>query len=120
MSARAQSGRRARGRRAARVPLCGKPRSQQYRPFCSKHCADIDLGRWLGGRYAVPGKPVGKKKPRRGRLRRRHRSRLDRTGAIFYKPRPCVGREASAYAGRAAPRSICIKGPGSSVGRAAD
>jgi endogenous inhibitor of DNA gyrase (YacG/DUF329 family) len=33
---------------------------QEYRPFCSKHCADIDLGRWLGGRYAVPGDPVEK------------------------------------------------------------
>ena len=24
------------------------------RPFCSARCADIDLGRWLGGRYAIP------------------------------------------------------------------
>ena len=29
-----------------------------YRPFCSKACADIDLGRWLGGRYVVPGERV--------------------------------------------------------------
>ena len=41
-----------------KCPICGKPKSQDYRPFCSKHCADIDLGRWLGGRYAVPGEPV--------------------------------------------------------------
>jgi len=26
-----------------------------YRPFCSKRCADIDLGRWFTGRYVVPG-----------------------------------------------------------------
>ena len=42
-----------------KCPICGKPPSRDYRPFCSKHCADIDLGRWLGGRYAVPGEPVG-------------------------------------------------------------
>ena len=36
-------------------PICGKPASPDYRPFCSTQCADIDLGRWLGGRYAVPG-----------------------------------------------------------------
>jgi endogenous inhibitor of DNA gyrase (YacG/DUF329 family) len=41
--------------RRAKCPICGKPRSNDFRPFCSKACADIDLGRWLGGRYAVPG-----------------------------------------------------------------
>ena len=41
-----------------KCPICRKPRSAEFRPFCSKHCADIDLGRWLGGRYAVPGEPV--------------------------------------------------------------
>ena len=30
-------------------PICGKPGSQDYRPFCSKRCADVDLGRWLSG-----------------------------------------------------------------------
>lgn len=35
-------------------PLCGAPRHEKYRPFCSKRCADIDLNRWLSGRYAVP------------------------------------------------------------------
>ena len=39
-------------------PICGKPRTQAYRPFCSSRCADIDLGRWLEGRYAVPGEPA--------------------------------------------------------------
>ena len=29
-------------------------RSQQFRPFCSKRCADVDLNRWLKGVYAVP------------------------------------------------------------------
>jgi uncharacterized protein len=34
--------------------ICGNPRSEEYRPFCSKRCADVDLGRWLNGSYAVP------------------------------------------------------------------
>ena len=50
----------------AKCPLCGKPRSRDYRPFCSKHCADIDLGRWLGGRYVVPGAPVAEDPQARG------------------------------------------------------
>lgn len=25
-----------------------------YRPFCSKRCADVDLGRWLKESYRVP------------------------------------------------------------------
>ena len=39
-------------------PICGKARSEDYRPFCSKRCADIDLGRWLDERYRVPGPPA--------------------------------------------------------------
>jgi uncharacterized protein len=35
-------------------PICRKPMDQAYRPFCSKRCADIDLGRWFNGTYAVP------------------------------------------------------------------
>jgi uncharacterized protein len=33
-----------------------RPQTEKYRPFCSKRCADIDLHRWLGGVYAIPGK----------------------------------------------------------------
>ena len=33
---------------------CGKPAVQAYRPFCSKRCAEIDLGRWINGSYAIP------------------------------------------------------------------
>jgi hypothetical protein len=25
----------------------------RFRPFCSKRCADVDLGRWLKGAYAI-------------------------------------------------------------------
>ena len=35
-------------------PICGRPAAARLRPFCSKRCADIDLHRWLSGRYAVP------------------------------------------------------------------
>jgi uncharacterized protein len=38
--------------------ICGaRPQVEQYRPFCSKRCAVVDLHRWLGGVYAIPGKP---------------------------------------------------------------
>ncbi|HXC54130.1 MAG TPA: DNA gyrase inhibitor YacG [Rhizomicrobium sp.] len=40
-------------------PICGKPRDQAMRPFCSKRCADLDLARWLKGEYAIPGAPAG-------------------------------------------------------------
>jgi uncharacterized protein len=36
-------------------PICGKPRSEDYDPFCSKRCADVDLHRWLKGSYVIPG-----------------------------------------------------------------
>ncbi|MFZ2017799.1 MAG: DNA gyrase inhibitor YacG [Methyloceanibacter sp.] len=40
--------------------MCRKPTTAEFHPFCSRHCTDIDLGRWLGGRYAVPGEPIGR------------------------------------------------------------
>lgn len=46
-------------------PICKKalpetqkkpsPEELRYRPFCSARCQKIDLGNWLGERYAVPG-----------------------------------------------------------------
>jgi len=38
---------------AAPCPICGKPAVYEFRPFCSKRCADIDLHRWLAGVYAI-------------------------------------------------------------------
>ncbi|MFQ5622904.1 MAG: DNA gyrase inhibitor YacG [Paracoccaceae bacterium] len=35
-------------------PICSKETDRRYRPFCSRRCADIDLGRWLAGSYAIP------------------------------------------------------------------
>lgn len=38
--------------------ICGKPATQQFHPFCSGRCADIDLNRWLSGSYVIPAEPV--------------------------------------------------------------
>ena len=40
-------------------PICNRPLGEhedalRFRPFCSKRCADVDLGRWLKGTYAIP------------------------------------------------------------------
>jgi endogenous inhibitor of DNA gyrase (YacG/DUF329 family) len=35
-------------------PICKRPTLADYRPFCSKRCADVDLGKWLTGSYAIP------------------------------------------------------------------
>lgn len=44
------------------VKLCTvcekKPVDPQFKPFCSKRCADVDLSRWLKGGYAIPGAPA--------------------------------------------------------------
>ena len=40
--------------KGGRCPICGRPRDPAHRPFCSKRCADIDLGRWLKESYRVP------------------------------------------------------------------
>lgn len=35
-------------------PICGQPTVARWRPFCSRRCADVDLGRWMTGAYALP------------------------------------------------------------------
>ncbi|MDP5345558.1 MAG: DNA gyrase inhibitor YacG [Paracoccaceae bacterium] len=35
-------------------PICKRASDQKYRPFCSNRCAEVDLGRWLTGAYAIP------------------------------------------------------------------
>ncbi|MFY0690788.1 MAG: DNA gyrase inhibitor YacG [Paracoccaceae bacterium] len=35
-------------------PICSQESDKKYRPFCSRRCADLDLGRWMTGQYAVP------------------------------------------------------------------
>ncbi|MBN9587444.1 MAG: DNA gyrase inhibitor YacG [Alphaproteobacteria bacterium] len=46
-----------------KCPICGKPAGADLRPFCSRRCADVDLGRWLKGGYAIPGAPAGPQAP---------------------------------------------------------
>ncbi len=37
-----------------KCPICSLKIVREHAPFCSQHCADVDLGRWLGGRYRIP------------------------------------------------------------------
>jgi endogenous inhibitor of DNA gyrase (YacG/DUF329 family) len=43
--------------------ICGKPVAHDYRPFCSRRCADVDLQRWLSGAYVVPGRTDDEAEP---------------------------------------------------------
>ncbi len=38
----------------AACPICQGPANHDHRPFCSRRCADLDLGRWLTGAYKLP------------------------------------------------------------------
>jgi endogenous inhibitor of DNA gyrase (YacG/DUF329 family) len=44
-----------------RCPICDKPverrPANRFFPFCSERCRLIDLGKWLGEEYRVPGRP---------------------------------------------------------------
>lgn len=44
-------------------PICGRESDPKYRPFCTRRCADVDLGRWLTGGYAIPAEDVGEDEP---------------------------------------------------------
>ena len=54
---------RAAKRGAAKIgrpcPVCGEAAAAPHHPFCSARCQDVDLGRWLKGNYAIPGRPIG-------------------------------------------------------------
>ncbi len=45
-------------RRGSRVYCREKPVEPETRPFCSKRCRLLDLGRWIDGDYRVAGDPV--------------------------------------------------------------
>lgn len=42
--------------KAVKCPICKNPSHEAFAPFCTKRCADVDLGRWLKGGYAIPGR----------------------------------------------------------------
>jgi endogenous inhibitor of DNA gyrase (YacG/DUF329 family) len=45
-------------------PICSRPTEKEYRPFCSRRCADLDLAKWLTGAYVIPGdEPVEEDTP---------------------------------------------------------
>jgi uncharacterized protein len=37
----------------AKCPICERTATTDYQPFCTKRCANIDLGRWLKEGYRV-------------------------------------------------------------------
>ena len=37
-----------------KCPTCGALADSKARPFCSSRCANIDLGNWFQGKYAIP------------------------------------------------------------------
>ncbi|MFV0431150.1 MAG: DNA gyrase inhibitor YacG [Alphaproteobacteria bacterium] len=38
----------------AKCPQCKKKEVvEKYKPFCSKRCADLDLGSWFNGAYTI-------------------------------------------------------------------
>lgn len=42
-----------------KCPICHKVvADNKYKPFCSKRCADVDLGRWFDGSYSVPAQEL--------------------------------------------------------------
>ena len=46
-----------------KCPICGKPVAPRDEnpsfPFCSSRCKLLDLGKWLGEEYRVPGPRPG-------------------------------------------------------------
>jgi uncharacterized protein len=42
----------------SQCPICKKPSEQAHKPFCSKRCAEVDLGHWLTEGYKVPARPA--------------------------------------------------------------
>lgn len=52
------------GKAQPRCAACGRPVVPEFRPFCSRRCADADLGRWLTGEYRIPGPAQEEADPR--------------------------------------------------------
>ncbi len=43
---------------ASRCAVCGRAVVGGSHSFCSRRCAEVDLGRWLSGQYVLPGGPA--------------------------------------------------------------
>ena len=44
-------------------PICARATDAKYKPFCSRRCADIDLGKWLTSGYAIPAEAIDDENP---------------------------------------------------------
>lgn len=44
-------------------PICNRKSDAEYKPFCSRRCADVDLGKWLTGSYAIPAAAIDDENP---------------------------------------------------------
>ena len=44
-------------------PICARKTDAKYKPFCSRRCADVDLGKWLTGGYAIPAQAIDDENP---------------------------------------------------------
>ncbi|MDY8109444.1 DNA gyrase inhibitor YacG [Fulvimarina sp. 2208YS6-2-32] len=38
-----------------KCPECRRDSTREHFPFCSERCKAVDLNRWLGGHYVIPG-----------------------------------------------------------------
>jgi endogenous inhibitor of DNA gyrase (YacG/DUF329 family) len=52
-----------RSAKPAPCPICGQPAVPRFAPFCSRRCADVDLGRWFGEAYRIPAEPTAPPAP---------------------------------------------------------
>ena len=42
-----------------RCPICKKElENNKYKPFCSKRCADLDLGNWFNEKYSFEAQEI--------------------------------------------------------------
>ena len=48
----------AKGSSGTRCPQCGGQAIKPHTPFCSRRCAQLDLGKWLNEDYRVPADDV--------------------------------------------------------------
>jgi len=48
------------GSKSSFCPQCGKRAGMknEWFPFCSERCRLVDLGKWLEGRFRIPGRKV--------------------------------------------------------------
>lgn len=53
-----------------KCPICRRnappPKENPFHPFCSERCKLVDLGKWLGEEYRVPGAPARPEAPAAG------------------------------------------------------